>query len=247
MQIFNTQERNTIRGIGVDVPRLEYEIGRMGNDLDKQQQFCSVAENQLNHFWGDADERIAKLISHIHSNFDLMRKALKWRNEGDSLEGGFEVNAEQIRKEDIKNMVRNIINELSERFRTEDDKKVGDSKIYTDISDKFYRFAFKKPEIYVRFPGINNGNRMPFSDAGSEGQKVAMSLLWMVKLSDFAIERELARETASSRIANLRIANSIKKKLSSNIEQRFFIIDGFLSKLSKKKLIDEALKSIEME
>ena len=57
----------------------------------------------------------------------------------------------------------------------------------------------------------------------SEGQREAVSLMWLVKLSEFAIERELKSSLAST------VAR--ERKSSESV----IILDGLFSKLSHKK------------
>src|SRR5690606_17495020 len=75
--------------------------------------------------------------------------------------------------------------EEGERLRRDDD-------LLGRIRRRIYRGLFKDVAIRLRHPAIRpHGRLFSLNEAMSEGQREAVSLMWLVKLSEFAIESEL--------------------------------------------------------
>ena len=128
--------------------------------------------------------------------------------------------------------------EMIEKRRDEDRAAgIAESHDDVDIHEKikriFYREVFKDPSIRVLHPMIGVKSH-PFTNKFSCGQRMALNLLWMLKIADYAVEREVRREAASfSQLKRLR-----------EQQERMFIIDGMFSNLSDSRIIKETLSAI---
>ncbi|HBO4053810.1 TPA: hypothetical protein L4T86_006028 [Pseudomonas aeruginosa] len=69
----------------------------------------------------------------------------------------------------------------------------------------------------------------------SSGQGIAITFLWILRLSEFITEREIRRQT---------VGRAQRQRLRDR-STSFTILDGAFSHLSSKSLIDETLKGIE--
>lgn len=240
---FNEFERKVLEGSKDDPTRLESICDDIEKDLLKKEEVLGKTKEALDNSWNNLDIRMLNLITRLKANFDLLRKTLKWREDNGDIHAGFEINATPRNLEDAREIIKAIIEDIgrTER-RAEEDRQAGrevagydgKEKIYPSIKDRFYRYMFSNPEIKVRHPEFGRGRALPYTRDISSGQKIAFALLWMIKLADFAIAREIEREPMSY---------AQKKKVRATAE-RVMIVDGIFSNLSEPRLIKESLRSI---
>jgi hypothetical protein len=88
--------------------------------------------------------------------------------------------------------------------------------------------------ITIEHPNMREGRPFRFERDGiSGGQATALTLLWTIKLAEFAVVRETANLSSTTR----RRANTAQHSI--------VIVDGLFSDLSKPELIDESMEAMQ--
>ncbi|MFP3850807.1 hypothetical protein SLW75_18465 [Pseudomonas sp. W5-01] len=104
-----------------------------------------------------------------------------------------------------------------------------------DIRRNFYQKVIINPRINLVLPAMSNIPLKMERGMASSGQGIAITFLWILRLSKFIAEREIRRQTVS-RAQQQRVRNRATN---------FVILDGAFSHLSSKELIDETLDGIQ--
>ena len=187
--------------------------------------------------------RLAHLIDYAAADLNIL-KGVVGSNHG-KFQSFFNVEAKTLNKEDIQRLMDGIVAEvdIQEKQRRErkaqgarlDDNDEYHAKLRDNVREKLYRGIFSDPQImYVNTTIRGAGDAHEFNENLSEGQKAALSLMWAIRLAEFAIERE------AKRLASRRSQQKVRE-MSVNI----MIIDGLFSNLSNRELIESSMAGIE--
>lgn len=113
------------------------------------------------------------------------------------------------------------------------DQRRRDEELGRQIRRRIYRGLFRDVSIRLKHDAIRpHGRLFSLNEDMSEGQREAVSLMWLVKLSEFAIEREL-RELPGH-----------QKRRARAGRESVILLDGLFSKLSHRRLIQDSLESL---
>jgi hypothetical protein len=116
---------------------------------------------------------------------------------------------------------------------SEGDSRRRDDDLVRQIRRRIYRGLFHEVSIRLKHDAIRpHGRLFSLNEDMSEGQREAVSLMWLVKLSEFAIEREL-RELPGHH-----------KRRARASRESVILLDGLFSKLSHRRLIQDSLESL---
>ncbi len=156
------------------------------------------------------------------------------------LRAGFVVEAKVIDSEGIQTLIESIIQDVE---NYEDNEQAKESSVRDhlrkslreDIRRNFYQKVIVNPRIYLVLPAMSATPLEMERDMASSGQGIAITFLWILRLSEFITEREIRRQT---------IGRAQRQRLRDR-STSFTILDGAFSHLSSKSLIDETLKGIE--
>jgi len=118
---------------------------------------------------------------------------------------------------------------------TSADQRSEDRRIRGNIRSQCYRRLFRDPELKFASPIIRaDGGYHRLSDRLSTGQRTAITMAMLVRLTEYSMQRDSAKyETAAQR----------KRALGN--QQTLMVIDGLFSDLSKRDLIDAGLTEIQ--
>lgn len=245
-------EREYLSEAKTDVSKVEMMYEKLKAELEKRSAAYEITKKAVDDARGTLADRLDTFARRLRDNFDAFRKIAMFRkSEATDEQGvGFEVTATMRSAEEAQGMIEKIIHkievDIEERQKNRQDNVSifdygkGEYEAIDDyIRDTFYRFMFLEPKIRVYFPSMKSGHPFRFDPdhekiSLSQGQRVALSLLWIIKFAEFAIERESRMQTSSP---------AARRKLLAQ-KERVFIIDGLFSSLSSKALIKEALQSI---
>lgn len=186
-------------------------------------------------------EHTAYMISEATTNLRTLQKVVR-RDHGE-YKSHFIVDAEIVDQKGAAALIERIISDLEVADeRREQDKARGaglqDEAAFRDslrkqIRDTIYRSIFSNPSVRYVNERIRPKGEHEFDEALSEGEKTALSLMWTIRLAEFAIEREMSSmRPAAQRKARSRAENIL-------------IIDGMFSNLSEPALIDSVMAGIE--
>lgn len=153
---------------------------------------------------------------------------------------GFIVDAKVIASEGVQALIESIIqdvenyedNELAKESSVRDHLR---QSLRDDIRRNFYQKVIVNPRIYLVLPAMSETPLEMARDMASSGQGIAITFLWILRLSEFITEREIRRQT---------VGRAQRQRLRDR-STGFTILDGAFSHLSSKSLIDETLKGIE--
>jgi hypothetical protein len=187
--------------------------------------------------------RLSHLVEYAALDLDILASVVG-ANRGKHT-SYFNVDAEVLDRVGIKGLMDSILSEVDvhEEQRRERESKgivAPEDELYHEslrekIRDKLYKNIFRNPTItYVNETIRAAGGVNEFNESLSEGQKAALSLMWTIRLADFAIEREAKRLSS-------RRGQQTARDMSENI----ILIDGLFSNLSDRSLIDSAMAGIE--
>lgn len=189
-----------------------------------------------------AADRMSYFIRSAEANLDTLRKVVS-RKRG-RIEAHFLVEAEMATKAQAGQLVESIIETLDTEQRRHNDlvtKGIGDDidthrqRQREVIRNLSYRHIFRKSNIRYVNPAIRrDGKPHPFTDSLSTGQKTAISLMWTVRLAEFAIAKQL-----------LRMSSSQARRRAQTRSEAILLIDGLFSDLSSRELIESAMSGIE--
>ncbi|MCF6219308.1 MAG: hypothetical protein L3J94_11265 [Gammaproteobacteria bacterium] len=187
--------------------------------------------------------RLAHLIEFAMLDLQILKSVV---GENHSAQAShFKVDAKVLCLDDGRKLIESIVGEIDlyEKQRRErlaaGQNAQADESFHEDLRDKIqnklYKNIFSDPKIqYVNKTIRASGRPNEFNENLSEGQKAALSLMWMIRLAEFAIERDAKR--MSSRGA--------RKKVRDRAEN-LILVDGLFSNLSDRHLIESAMAGIE--
>ena len=192
----------------------------------------------------EAINRMGNLITSAGQHLRILQRVAKDTQDPDALR--FEIKATALDRESAQELVRDIrttihgqVSVLQDdmnqaRHHSSEDQRAED-QIRARIREMCYRRLFKDPSIRFSSPEIRgDGKFHELTQHLSTGQKTAMTLAWLIRLTEFSTERDSRRlPTAAAR-----------RKAREN-QQTIMLIDGLFSDLSKKKLIDAGMAEIQ--
>jgi hypothetical protein len=187
--------------------------------------------------------RLAHLIDYAATDLNIL-KGVVGSNRG-KFQSFFNVEADVLDKTGIQRLMDSVVAEIDimEKQRREreaqgtrsEDNDEYHASLRNKVREKLYRGIFMSPQImYVNTTIRGAGNENEFNENLSEGQKAALSLMWAIRLAEFAIEREAKR-------LSTRRSQQKARDMSVNI----MIIDGLFSNLSNRELIESSMAGIE--
>jgi len=233
------QQVQSLKTVSI-IRNLYHSLLETFNGIKERLDDCASAELEARR---NVSSRLAHLIAMAKYDFDIMRQVMK-ENRGTHL-AHFTIEAKILEIDDGKRLIESIIGDVDlldkqrrdrQRINKEDtDADAFHSQIRDMLRVKLYKSIFSNPKISytnqtIRAFQTNN----EFTDSLSEGQKAAMSLMWMIRLAEFAIERSAKRMSG----------RSAQRKVRERAEN-VIIIDGIFSNLSDRHLIDSAMAGIE--
>ena len=250
-RMFNDTERGRLASLGQVSNAALDDLAALHRQLESQlethRERVAHLQTSRQHIEGTLVERLGSIISDAAGNLDILKRVARRGSEGNG-EGGawFEVKASLIDSEALRELITTLLADIDEhqaalKRRAERDGKVleeGDQARRDDdllgrIRRRIYRGLFKDVAIRLRHVAIRpHGRLFSLNEAMSEGQREAVSLMWLVKLSEFAIERELHELPGHHR----RRARAGRESV--------ILLDGLFSKLSHRKLIQDSLDSL---
>jgi hypothetical protein len=204
-----------------------------------------IAKKELDTEWVTISNWLSEFTRRLPGNLDLMkhRFAPKKDQNQNFISAGFLINAQVISHEDIEDVLRDIVRDIEDFEESQYLKNHSEVRRNTQTSfrnqirNKFYRRVIFNPSIKVFIPSISRVKPLVLDKGiASSGQSVAISLLWIVKMSDYVSERERATKTVSM--------SALAKKKMLAIKSQFVFIDGAFSHLSDRALIDDVLGEI---
>ncbi|SDM64340.1 hypothetical protein SAMN05192555_11659 [Franzmannia pantelleriensis] len=191
---------------------------------------------------GTLVERLSSIIADAAGNLDILKRVARSHGEGGAY---FEVKASLIDGEPLRELITTLLADIDEhqvaqRRRAErdggmpdGDTRRRDDDLLRQIRRRIYRGLFHDVSIRLKHDAIRpHGRLFSLNEDMSEGQREAVSLMWLVKLSEFAIEREL-RELPGHH-----------KRRARNSRESVILLDGLFSKLSHRRLIQDSLESL---
>ena len=204
-------------------------------------QQCDSAERESRR---GVTSRLSHLIDFATLDLSILRNVAKAKRSKHV--AYFNVDANILDQEGIKSLIDTIITEVDvlEEQRREREKKGISSPadnqyretLRETIRNKLYKNIFLNPTItYVNETIRASGEKNEFNEKSlSEGQKAAMSLMWTIRLAEFAIVRE------AKRLSSRRAQNK-----AMEVTENIILVDGLFSNLSDRDLIDSAMAGIE--
>ncbi|MDI5985803.1 hypothetical protein QLQ85_13485 [Halomonas sp. M4R5S39] len=191
---------------------------------------------------GTLVERLGSIISDAAGNLDILKRVAKSSGEGGAF---FEVKASLIGPDPLRELIVTLLADIDEhqaamRRRAERDGGMVDGEarrrdddLLRQIRRRIYRGLFHDVAIRLKHDAIRpHGRLFSLNEEMSEGQREAVSLMWLVKLSEFAIERELGE-----------LPGHHKRRARASRES-VILLDGLFSKLSHRRLIQDSLESL---
>lgn len=103
----------------------------------------------------------------------------------------------------------------------------------TIVKEAVYKEIFINPKVDFSHAGIWHGDRKPFNDILSMGQKTALHLMWLIKQAEFSMLRT-ANQFGTKKERDAALKNS----------QHILFFDGLFSNLSNEKIINEAFEGL---
>lgn len=214
-------------------------------NYDKDCATNEYAKQQLDSEWSEVSNWLSEFTRRLPSNLDLMKNrfAPKKDQAKKYVSAGFIISADVIAHDDIEDVLKEIVLDIEEYEESgyiqkrSDVRRDAQSGFRREIRNKFFKRVLTNPGIKVFIPSISREKAINLDrDIASSGQSVAISLLWIIKMSDFVSERERAMKTVS-------MSASARRKMRL-IKSQFVFIDGAFSHLSDKALIDDVLGEI---
>ncbi|MDA9420986.1 hypothetical protein [Bradyrhizobium sp. CCBAU 53380] len=225
----------------------------MFRHLEKQwrdhNKLSQEAHETLEERRGELATTLKNMTIRLQSNFEAMRKAMNWNAEagsGSLDEAGIQIRA-VIHSESQTEALLNEIVEMIESDETHRQKEIEagrsdvipnqeryDEALKEKIRLRFYRGMFSEPEVRIRHPELRAGESYRLDDEISTGQQNAVMLMLLLKLADFAIDRDI----------RLQVKDARGRRLARALAQKVVIIDGLFSNLSNRELIKESLRAM---
>nr|WP_286009661.1 hypothetical protein [Salinicola sp. S1-1-2] len=186
-------------------------------------------------------ERLSSIIIDAAGNLEILRRVAQRASDGGAY---FEVKAALIADEAVRELIQQLLADIDahlavQRRRLEQSgdgaqaRGSRDDELTRQIRRRIYRGLFRDVSIRIKHDAIRpHGRLFSLNEDMSEGQREAVSLMWLVKLSEFAIEREL-RELPGHH-----------KRRARASRESVILLDGLFSKLSHRRLIQDSLESL---
>lgn len=236
------QTLNEINGVA-DIPKVRTLYEGLLEQLARAKELLHQYESSERESRQLVSSRLAHLIEYAALDLEILRSVVG-SNRGKHT-SYFNVEAEVLDRTGIQRLMDGIVEEIDilERQRREREKQGTRSEDIEDyheslrslIRTKLYQTIFSEPTItYVNTSIRGAGDEHEFNENLSEGQKAALSLMWAIRLAEFAIEREAKRLSS-------RRSQQKAREMSVNI----MLIDGLFSNLSNRELIDSSMAGIE--
>ncbi|MFD2631163.1 hypothetical protein [Idiomarina piscisalsi] len=231
-----------INGV-VDIPKVRTLYEGILEQLSRSKELLHQYESSERESRQLVSSRLAHLIEYAALDLGILRSVVG-SNRGKHT-SYFNVEAEVLDRTGIQRLMDGIVEEIDilerqrrelekQRTRSEDTEDYHES-LRSLIRKKLYQTIFSKPTItYVNTSIRGAGDEHEFNENLSEGQKAALSLMWAIRLAEFAIEREAKRLSS-------RRSQQKARDMSVNI----MLIDGLFSNLSNRELIDSSMAGIE--
>ncbi|WP_110655758.1 hypothetical protein [Salinicola halimionae] len=244
-RLFNETERARLGTLeGVSVEALESLRGlhrQLDVQLDEHRQRVSRLQASRVQIEDTLVERLSSIIIDAAGNLEILKRVAKRSSDGGAY---FEVKADLIADESVRELIQQLLADIDahlavQRRRLEQAGENGQAKSGRDddltrqIRRRIYRGLFQDVGIRLKHDAIRpHGRLFSLNEDMSEGQREAISLMWLVKLSEFAIEREL-RELPGHH-----------KRRARASRESVIVLDGLFSKLSHRRLIQDSLESL---
>lgn len=222
------------------VTKTNFEKNKIANDN---------AQSHLKAEWDGVSEWLTAFTRQLDVNLRAMKKAFKPMRDSVTnrvVKAGFDIEASLASIDDVEATLDDVVelikqHELVEHSITENLKTEGKAErtrrrtqLLTKIRDTFYQKVILNPSIKMCMPSISDRPIELEKEMVSTGQGVAMTLLWLVKMSAYITDREIL--SYGTERAKLKRARSAKTQ--------FTIIDGAFSSLSDENLIKDALDGV---
>ncbi|MBY0432255.1 MAG: hypothetical protein K2Q10_13740, partial [Rhodospirillales bacterium] len=227
-------------------PRAQELHAHLERQYTENRSLHEKAVEALNERRLNLADNLKHMAARLALNYQLMRKALAWKvgPDGTLTEAGFELSANVTGEQQVGELIQEIIDaiELAEKRRREDEER-GQTKLSRDqhaehlkaqIRKAFYRRMFAEPSIRLRHPELKGGRGHVFDDRISTGQQNAVTLMLMLKLADYAIERDIRQHADSAQH---------RRRLRA-LAQKVVIIDGLFSNLTDRALIRQSMAAM---
>lgn len=246
---FSSNERERL-GQASNEPKYAEEMFR---HLEKQWQEYNALSQEAHETLVERRRDLANTLKNmtirLQSNFDAMRKAMNWNAEAESGtldEAGIQIRAVIHSESQTETLLSEIVGMIeSDEQHRESEIEAGRSDIIPSqerhdetlkekIRLRFYRGMFSDPEVRIRHPELRAGDSYRLDDEISTGQQNAVMLMLLLKLADFAIERDI----------RLQVKDARGRRLARALAQKVVIIDGLFSNLSNRELIKESLRAM---
>ncbi|MGM8932300.1 coiled-coil domain-containing protein [Salinicola halophyticus] len=244
-RLFNETERARLGTLeGVSVEALESLRGlhrQLDVQLDDHRQRVARLQASRVQIEDTLVERLSSIIIDAAGNLEILRRVARRSSGGGAY---FEVKADLIADDSVRELIQQLLADIDahlavQRRRLEQAGDNGQAKSGRDddltrqIRRRIYRGLFKDVSIRLKHDAIRpHGRLFSLNEDMSEGQREAISLMWLVKLSEFAIEREL-RELPGHH-----------KRRARASRESVIVLDGLFSKLSHRRLIQDSLESL---
>ena len=231
-------------------PRYAEEMYR---HLEKQWQDNNKLSQEAHETLEERRRELATTLKNmtirLQGNFDAMRKAMNWNAEAGSGtldEAGIQIRAVIHSESQTEALLGEIVEmiESDEGHRVREieagrsdiipNQEKHDETLKEKIRLRFYRGMFSEPEVRIRHPELRAGDSYRLDDEISTGQQNAVMLMLLLKLADFAIERDI----------RLQVKDARGRRLARALAQKVVIIDGLFSNLSNRELIKESLRAM---
>ncbi|SEG16832.1 hypothetical protein [Billgrantia desiderata] len=245
-RMFSDTERARLAGLTHASAEALDDLSRLHDQLAGQLDDHKVRVERLHasreQIEGTLVERLSSIISDAAGNLDILKRVAKSSGEGGAF---FEVKASLIGPDQLRDLIATLLADIDEhqaamRRRAERDGGMVDGEarrrdddLLRQIRRRIYRGLFHDVAIRLKHDAIRpHGRLFSLNEEMSEGQREAVSLMWLVKLSEFAIERELRELPGHHR------------RRARTSRESVILLDGLFSKLSHRRLIQDSLESL---
>ena len=244
LNLFNATEQVRLNGLeqanSEALKELRSMIATIGEQLTKSKERQELLEASMEGNEQNLQERLSSIIMYSADNLRTLKRVAK---DSAGKNAYFVIDADIVSDEGIRQLVRALLAEIEEhqkqiRRRKAQSLPVGSEEkqkrdLQKNLRSQIYRQLFTNIRIRLKHDAIRpHGNLFSLNEDMSEGQREALSLMWLVKLSEFAIERELRSVPSQYRRRERKSGESV------------IILDGLFSKLSHRKLIEDSLESL---
>lgn len=211
--------------------------------FDENVKVNKIADEHLTEERAGLSGWLTNFTLRLPENLKILRTTLAPKLDQASkavVRAGFVVDAKVIDSEGVQALIESIIQDV-ESYETNElaqDSSIRDhlrKSLREDIRRNFYQRVIVNPRIHLVLPAMSQTSLEMKRDMASSGQGIAITFLWILRLSEFIAEREIRRQT---------VGRAQRQRLRDR-STSFTILDGAFSHLSSKSLIDETLKGIE--